>query len=149
MQYLKTLYLPALALLAITACALPLEPSEGKPHDLSNFHAGTDFPEPIAFSTPDRNATAVPATTEQSAGKGRGGWGWLWPRALNPGQDDDMVKSEEEEMAIWSRWMPPLWCFRRVCNVKARDQMQRRADLTGWPFPHGRAHLVTTDASEE
>ncbi|KAG6994219.1 hypothetical protein G7Y79_00046g082700 [Physcia stellaris] len=130
MQYLKTLYLPALALLAITACALPVEPSE-------------------AITAPDLNATAVPATTEHSAGRDRGGWPWIWSRALNPGQDDDVATSEDEKKAIWSRLMPPLWCFRHVCSVKARDQMQRRADLTGWSFAHGRSHPVTTDASEE
>lgn len=120
MQYLKTLYLPALALLAITACALPLEPSEGKLHDSSSYHAGTDFLEPIVISVPDRNATAVPAATEQSAGRNRGG-----PREANN------------------------WCWRHVCIVKSRDRMQGRADLTGWPFPHGRAHLPITDASED
>lgn len=143
MQYLKTLYFPALALLAITACALPLEhTTEGKPHNSSIFHARTDFHDKIVISAPDRNAITVPSPTEESSGHWQKRWLWVWPHPPKPRQDDVVVRSEDKEKALWTRTVnPENWCWRHVCKVISRDQMQGPSELNGWSFPQDNSNI--------
>lgn len=130
MHYLKTFYLSALAVLAITAGALPIEHGEGKFHNPNNFHARTDFDGSLAISAPARNATALPTSTKEPTGSPRDGWPFGWSRAIKSRQNNELTG----------------WCFKHGnCNVASRDQIQS-SDLTGWPF--GRSHMVITDASE-